>query len=188
MADKATISECFVLLKLNWPDYATKHYASKDESKAFLGLVEDVLGDIPNEILRAATLDCITHCSYWPRISDLRESAAGIMMNQLQIPTSGEAWAEVNTAIHESKPHLHAWSHVFIKQALDAIGGLKAYAMSQEQEQSIWRTHFLKAYEALFAKEQARLRTLPQIRQMGERLESERKVLSLESGQKPGEP
>lgn len=170
MASEETIAKVAALFRINWPEYAEKNLRREGEMSQLMSLWLRTLGDIPDEALIGAAEKCLTDRTWWPKIAEIREAAFSIMTNRAGLPSAFEAWAEVNKAVHESKPEKHAWSHPLIKAALEGIGGLHGYRMSETSEEMTWRAHFYRSYESLTQREQESARMLPQVRALAERL------------------
>jgi len=170
------VSKCFLLLCQNWSEYAEKTWPDTDEgrksARAYLEMVTMCFADIPDEVLEMATLHCISTLTFWPKIAELRAATTDILINQLGLPTSGEAWAEVRRALKAYNPNPQTrprtpfpWSSPLVEQALDAAGGMAAFAMSDVIQIPVWQAHFTKAYEDLVRKTRANVQALPQVRE-----------------------
>jgi len=160
VANKNTLKQMFILLRANWPRYAFSEHT--------VIVYEKCLADIPDDVLAAATLDCIGRCTYWPKVAEMRDACYRIMNNALDQPTAHEAWAEAIRAMGAHDRHLQPLTERTIK----CLGGMSAIGRSQETELGNWRARFIKTYEALESRDRARAMTLPMVRQITEQIES----------------
>ncbi len=174
MADKKTMQAMFGLLRANWPKYPF--------TKMTIQVYTRCLGDIPDDILVAATAHCLTSCTFFPVVAELRQAAFDIMCNKTGQLTAGEAWAlVVKTAnVPESwwaagERHERPKLPESVQKALDAIGGWRR--LTDSDHYSADRARFLEAYDA-FAKRDIEIRQmLPEVRALTQRLTMDRKPL-----------
>ena len=174
MASKETINRIFKMLKANWP--------KEPYGKATLELYWRCLGDIDDDILKAATVHCITTRTFWPRVAELRQAAFDIMCNKAGQLTAGEAWALVvkTGSLPESwwaagERHERPKLPEPVQKALDAIGGWRR--LTDSDYYSADRARFLEAYGA-FAKRDAETRQmLPEVRELAKALAMDRPQL-----------
>lgn len=174
MASKETIKQIFGMLKANWP--------KEPYSKNTLTLYWRCLGDIGDDTLKAATVHCVTMCTFWPRIAELRQAAFDIMCNKAGQLTAGEAWALVVRygnmpeswwagGEHHERPKLPAT----IQRALDAIGGWRR--LSDSDHYSSDRARFLEAYTAFVKRDVETYQMLPEVRELAKALAMDRLAL-----------
>lgn len=121
------------------------------------------LADIPPDLLKAAALNHITSSVWFPKIAQLRESAAALVMQAAGHPDALTAWGEV---AHQLR-YVGSWgapqfTDPTIKRAVDAVGGWKMLCASENQTAD--RARFIQAYEIFINRTAADLQMLPQVR------------------------
>lgn len=167
MASKKTIRDIFDMLKENWP--------KQPYTKRTVDLYWRCLGDIDDDILKAATVQCVTTRTFWPRIAELRQAAFDIMCNKAGLPTAYEAWGMVDRHRKRNRMVLRdgcLYKKVIlsepIERAVRAMGGWDRLGNSDNY--SADRARFIEAYEALATKQSDARQALPEVRQLAERL------------------
>ena len=172
MASKQTIRDIFDMLKENWP--------KQPYTKRTVDLYWRCLGDIDDDILKAATVHCVTTRTFWPRIAELRQAAFEIMCNKAGQLTAGEAWAMVARVARMPR----RWGydgHRFkrpalpeaVGRALDAIGGWQR--LSDSDNYAADRARFLEAYTAFVKRDVEMRQMLPEVRELAKALAMDRK-------------
>lgn len=71
MAERKTISKALGMLAIVLQD--------KKISREFIKIYQDMLGDLPDEVLLMATRECLLRCRFFPTIAELRERADPIL-------------------------------------------------------------------------------------------------------------
>lgn len=131
-----------------------------------------ILGDLPLELLKAATLEYSSRGEHWPpSAGQLRAVAFDLLEQDEHYLSPGEAWAEV-TKIMRLDGHWRVpkFSSPLIARAVDAIGGWRYINLSPEDIMYTHRARFLQTYETLQKRERADRRMLPQVRELARRL------------------
>ena len=174
MATPETIANMFELLRANWPkrpftDGTTEVYTR-------------CLKDIPDEILAAATAHCLTTCTFFPVVAELRQAAFDIMCDRAGQLTAGEAWALVVKTANTpeswwagGKHHKRAPLPPQVRKALDAIGGWRRLADSDHYSSD--RARFLEAYRVFAKRERETRQMLPEVRALAQSLTMDRLAL-----------
>jgi len=184
MSDE-TMAKVFMMLSRAYPDWASK-YLQGEEGAQTMRLYARLLGDIPDDVLEAATLDHIANSPWWPKMDELRKRCVALMANITDLPSPYEAWALVCRYIrHPSVPRYHNGAirddqeplPPLIRRAMEGIGGEEALRMSENPAAD--RARFIEAYEALLEREHRRLAELPAVAEVRKRL---RKFEELEDG------
>ena len=173
MASKDTIAKAFVLLSSNWPNHPF--------TETTMATYQRLLADIPDAVAEAAVLDCIASCKFFPTVAEIRESAANIVTDAANATNEYDAWGEVKRAVS----HSHwQWSDPMIGQAMQRVGGMNAFRMSDVSDEPSWRARFTECYRMLRARARRQATMLPQVREVTERLALERgaRVPQLEEG------
>lgn len=174
MASKQTIRDIFDMLKENWP--------KQPYTKRTVDLYWRCLGDIDDNILKAATVHCVTTRTFWPRIAELRQAAFDIMCNKAGQLTAGEAWALVVKAASTpetwwvgGKRHNRKMLPKEVRKALAAIGGWRRLTSSDNY--SADRARFLEAYRVSAEAERETRQMLPEVRELAKALAMDRLAL-----------
>ena len=172
MASRETVADIFSMLKANWP--------KEPYSKNTLTLYWRCLGDIDDDILKAATVHCVTTRTFWPRIAELRQAAFEIMCNKAGQLTAGEAWAMVvrTASMPETwwaggQHHKRSALPAPVQRALDAIGGWRR--LSDSDHYSSDRARFLEAYTAFVKRDVETRQMLPEVRELAKAVAMDRK-------------
>ena len=93
----ATLREVMnILLSLTDANLKANQIKSMERSSK---IYHRVLRDIPIEILDAAVLFYISEGTFFPAAGELRKKAIALQMLALEIPTPGEAWAQVQKGL-----------------------------------------------------------------------------------------
>ena len=174
MAERKTITKMFELLRANWP--------KRPFTKGTMQVYTRCLKDIPDEILSAATAHCLTTCTFFPVVAELRQAAFDIMCNKAGQLTAGEAWALVvkTASMPESwwaagERHERPKLPESVQKALEAIGGWRRLADSDHY--SADRARFLEAYGAFAKRDTETRQMLPEVRELAKALAMDRPQL-----------
>lgn len=107
-----------------------------------------ILGDIPTDELKAATLHCISESGrkFAPSVGELRGAVAELRGMSRNVPSSFEAWQEVGRQISINggdfgKP---VWSHPLVQKTVEAIGWRN---LRMSEDQTADRARFIQCYE-----------------------------------------
>ncbi len=125
-----------------------------------------LLSDLPLELAEAAILEAINRCKFLPTVSEIRDIAGSLARPDSL--TAGEAWTEVLRAI--SKWHYYGkpeFSSELVKRSVEAIGW---QTVCTTETIGVERAHFMRIYEQLVGREHERMRMLPEVRKLLERL------------------
>ncbi|MBE2223143.1 MAG: hypothetical protein IAF02_16495 [Anaerolineae bacterium] len=145
MASLETIGEIAGLL-FNAPlANKPKERAGQTESEAVAATVRVfgvALRDIDDDLLKAATVQHIATSKWFPAVADLRQIAVGLINRADDMPDSYTAWGQIKRALGGGSP-----PHPMAKKAIDALGGLHAFGMSDVSDEPAWRSRFIQAYE-----------------------------------------
>lgn len=138
--------------------------ASEDELKAIWRMLSDaypdnknqpgtaavyamVLADIPDDVLRAAALECVSRCRFFPRASEIREAAA--QLRRPQRTPALEAWAELKALVTRWGYYRFSqveWPNPMLEQAARAMGWETLCLMTYDDEPS-HRARFIEYWE-----------------------------------------
>lgn len=176
MASKKVIGQMFELLMAQWP--------KEPISELTITVYERCLSDLPDEVLEAAVVHCLSTCTFMPKVAEIRKAAAEISTGGVDLPSAYEAWGRVLRLIRWGFGHPnHApapdnfYGHPLVKKAVDCMGGLRQIAFSDNIEAD--RARFISAYDSLIDRERYQALCLPQVKQLADRMQMDRKLLGL---------
>jgi len=176
MATSETIFKCFKLLARAYPAQAEKLPAETPK------LYEQLLVDIPDDILEAATLDHISNSDWFPMISQLRSAAVNITTGVDQFQLAAEAWGDVCRLIirygRDREPEIE---NPITAQTIKALGW-RSLCMSTNQVAD--RARFIQAYDLYLQRYKRGATTLPQVRALAAKL----RMPGLRAGHLPALP
>jgi len=103
-----------------------------------------MLADIDDHVLEQSCLEHISKSQWFPKISELRKSAACMSLSARLIPSAYQAWEELNAGIvrygHSNEPE---WSHPIVQQTVQSLG---YYNLCMSTNQVADRARFIEAY------------------------------------------
>jgi hypothetical protein len=116
-------------------------------TRATLVLWQRCLGDLPYQLVDAATIELILVGSpFCPKISEVRRHALGLLLSEKEVPGTTDAWEMLRQAISDNYWHpSRAWASLppVVRRVGQAIGW---YDLTNG-ESAVLRAHFLKLYE-----------------------------------------
>lgn len=137
------------------------------------------LQDIDDDLLQAATIQHLTTEKWFPSIADLRGAAVGLMQRADDVPDAYTAWGQVKRAAQSGNYRIVAYTddngelayrerggvevHPLTQKAINALGGIKEFAMASLDDEGQWRARFIMAYEGYQRRAVDDIMTLPQI-------------------------
>jgi len=167
MAKQKTIAEMFALLRANWPRHPFNEHT--------LIVYEKCLSDIDDDLLEAATLDCIARATFFPPVAEIRRAAFDLLSQREQLPTALEAWGEVKRNTGRPKRD-RVWSHELVRKAIGCVGGVGEFGASPTDQESSWRARFVQAYDELVQRQRTTREMLPQVRALVAAHESAKQI------------
>ena len=183
MAERGTIKQVMIILSAAYPRFEI----TADTGRVYA----DLLGDLPDDLLIAATKQHATTSKWFPSVAELREAAMNIKALADGTRTAEEAWINIQAAISrfgwygESLPlekgggwRVPSMLAPLELQAINALGGWKMLCQSQNAPAD--RAHFLKIYKELLERETMKATMLPEIREFVQQLEAQMKATQLE--------
>lgn len=164
MSTEETIARCIGTLTALFPAFSRK--LSEQEIDNMITAYYAVLQDIPDQLLKAATLHAAGKGRFFPSASELRQAAVEIQIRAKDIPPAQDAWAEVKRAFRSGfsryrVPSVADWSHPMVARALDAIGGWRTLCDSENDAAD--RARFLQAYQVYLERDVSDLELLPAV-------------------------
>lgn len=167
MASDRVIAQMFQLLLAQWPKEPVKDLT--------LTVYARCLADLPDELLEAAVIHCLSTCTFMPRVAEIRKAATEIAAGALDIPTAYEAWGRVKQLIRHGYGHPNHqpapdefYGHPLVKRAVDCLGGLREIAFGENAEAD--RARFVAAYESLAERVRNQALYLPQVKQLADQM------------------
>ena len=123
------------------------------------------LNDIPSDLLKAATLQAISEAGrqFAPSVGEIRGAVGEIKRSIVNIPSSYQAWQEVQTQIVDNGGDYGnpVWSHPLVEQTVNAIGWRN---LRMSENQTADRARYLQAYEQLSDRLSREEMQLPEVR------------------------
>lgn len=150
-------------------------FPGKDLPKATIKLYAEVLKDLPEDVLEAASNELIASSNFFPTVAEWRGKSIDLMIGKHNIPTAAEAWEE---AIDHCRHGRYTdYSHPLIEKASMSIGVEYWRTMTIDQEMAT-RAHFMKIYESQLIRELENIKMLPGSKSISERYQQNFKALT----------
>ena len=115
-----------------------------------------MLSDLDYKVASLSTQKYIMSNKFMPSVSDIRSIATEITKPQA-IP-SLTAWSLVSKAIRDSAYHAQERFDAFPEEVKLAVGSpenLKAWGLSENFNENVAQSHFIKAYETVLSRKKA---------------------------------
>lgn len=117
------------------------------------------LCDLDDTLLKAAVVQYLASGDKWfPAPSDLRRAALALVNRADGTPSAYEAWSEIKAWIRS-----HERPSPMAQKAIDLLGGLQEFGMSDTGDEPSWRARFVDVYERLQARQAEDAMMLPAI-------------------------
>ena len=118
-----------------------------------LKVYAEKLADLPVDVLERAVHVCIVTQKWFPKISEIREAAADIIMHERGVPDADTAWGEVKQAVRNGGDMANklAW------KAIGDFDGMHEFAQSATAYEYKYREQFIARYNALLAEERRKV-------------------------------
>lgn len=162
MATHNTIAEIITMLEVAY---------RKELGKDGQYLYYQLLGDVDDGLLKAATMQHIGSSKWMPSIAELREAARALQARALGLPTPGEAWAMVLEKMGDADTYFGTptFDDPAIAAAVAGVGW-ESIRHTQIDKQGVTRAHFCKEYEAQIKRQHAETMALPAVNEAVQRL------------------
>lgn len=141
-------------------------YPKFDLTEATIKAYTVILGDLPGDVLQAAAQDIGSRSTFFPAAAEIRTAAMDLMQQAQEIPSPYEAWQQVKSQFAGRRLEMHPLA----EQAINSLGGLRAFGNSQESQEASWRARFVDAYEILVRRQERDRAMLPAVAGQVERL------------------
>jgi len=156
MADEKDIAGIVALIGAAYPNFAPTEHTVE--------VYYQTLRDIPPDLLKTATLDCIAEAGrkFAPSVGELRGAVADIQRAVSGMPGSYQAWEEVRRAMVDiGFYHQPEFSHPLIADTVRTLGW-RNLCLSENQVAD--RARFIQAYEQLQQRAENDAMMLPEVR------------------------
>ncbi len=145
-------------------------------------LYDELLADIPPDILKAAVLDHVSESVFFPAIAELRKRSFKLMAPDAM--DAYEAWGKTLEYVRAGRGHPIVGKREWdippeIEQAVRGVGGWQLLAMTENITAD--RMRFVEAYDRTLAKQEYLTRQLPQLTELTRRLSSPLEALEVEA-------
>jgi len=168
--DKKVFASILMALKAGYP-----RYELQSETIDFYFAI---LGDLPQDLLKAATLEYARREKWFPTAAELREQAFDIVDSAEGKIGASEAWGLVISQVRKNGYYREPeFDEPLIYRALDAVGGWRRVCMTPEDVVGVTEARFLEAFKQFRNEERTERRMLPQVREVVKRLAADRKML-----------
>ncbi len=159
MAERNTILACIIRLGQAYPKEAAHH-----AQQQVVELWVEMLSDLPDDALTAATRECIANLTWFPKIAEIRQHTFDILQAANPTPDPHAAWAEVQIELqrvghYAGKPGYELrFSNPLIEQTAMTIGWQHLCASENPISD---RAQFIQAYQSLTDRARIENRALP---------------------------
>lgn len=166
MASEQVIKTMLAAFAQNWPEKA-EHCRAPETISFWLRY----LGDMSDDLLKAAGKTVISESHFFPRVADVRETGFRLQSEVAGVPDAYQAWYTVQrwlrlpaTVYHNGKQLRRQPLPRIIQLAVDGIGGVDALRLSEDGTAD--RARFVDAYNSLMGRLQHQAIQLPEVRQL----------------------
>ena len=156
----------------SYPTWA-KEIGAADLAQTFL-VYKRLLADIPADVLEAAVVQHVASSKWFPTIAELRQGARALTTPERT--TAMEAWGTVLDAMKSGGARIlpggngyypPEWTDPITARVVASMGWVE---LCQSDNQEADRAHFMRAYDALVARESSDALLLPMVRELAGRL------------------
>jgi hypothetical protein len=182
------IARVFELLTVQYPEYGRE--LTIDQIRSQLRLYALFLRDIEPAVLEAAAVDYIANNKWFPKVSELRQCALGLITyNEL---SAEEAWGELKRLVHRFGSYgqycqetgqysVPKSEHDLINRAIEIMGWRELCAGENEVAD---RAHFFKIFASLIERRNRTTMLLPELRELTQALSGKPVAPQLKIGQR----
>ena len=176
MATELEVTKIMAYMSVYYPNFIFK--ATTDDMPGTAKAYAMELKDIPADALQAAARTLVTTSKWFPSLAELRQTALDIMLNKRGLPSAMEAWEELIRmgdgsplkGLEEVEPGKFAvireertWKYPLVEKVARRCGWPN-FPNTDPDQISYDRTVFIKAYESELAREQEKIRMLPEVK------------------------
>lgn len=164
MATNNEIIAILGILSASFPRYT----ATKETAQVY----QKLLADIPGDELKAAALQCVVKCDFFPSIHEIRREVMNLRKRTLELPSPAEAWKNLIDC-----PGSVKWRETFVdndgnyyiddvyynflpmvREVAESLGWPKHFGAEMAD-----RAHFMKEYERKISEMMDEQATLPEV-------------------------
>lgn len=137
------------------------------------------LQDLEDDLLMAATVQYLTSEKWFPAVADLRTAAVSLLHRVDDTPDASTAWGQVKRAAREGigqvvvkvgedgelvrEERTADYLHPLALKAINALGGIKEYGLSDLEHEGQWRARFIQAYQTYLQRQSEDTMMLPAV-------------------------
>jgi hypothetical protein len=178
MATPSEIEMVWRMLRASYPSFAREQ--GPEEMANTLSVYEQMLADMPFEILKTAAIKHAASSKFFPTMAELRQAAATV--TQEPVPTALEAWGRITDCFNSSKYYRYEDHSVtpefpddpILEAVLHDLGGY--WYLAQETTNIVAdRKQFIDAYNQRQERAAGERNLLPQVREARERIQTEQR-------------
>ena len=171
MASREEVQQVYNLLAVNYPSYGQKLNATLVKQQ--LALWQELLADIPGDVLKAAALQHMAVSQWFPAVAELRTQALGVTAPPQQAAI--EAWGEVTAAMASTRYYRYAdgfhelprFGDPITQRVVDSMGWGNLCA---SEDATADRARFLQGYDAVAKRAHDGRQLLPVVRELTAKL------------------
>lgn len=161
MATSEELDAVLGMLSAFYPEWGGK--VSPTQLADTVNVYHAALADVPGYLLRMAALNHISHSPWFPKVSELRASALGLIMAGR--PTPEEAWGLVRAEIRRAGSYRSPeFDEPLVAEAV-RIMGWSDICMAPIDQEGITRAHFMRIYGSLCNRRDDDVIMLPEVRE-----------------------
>jgi hypothetical protein len=138
MANKAEVAKILGVMAVAYPNFELK--------KEMIEVYSECLSDMMVATLEDVIKNCMCKCKWFPTIAEIRQEAAGLLMESAGIPNSFYAWKQVEDALGRRDREVHPLAN----EAVELMGGWLFVLYSWQDKPSIERSRFIKVYDSIY--------------------------------------
>lgn len=131
-----------------------------------------MLKDLDPDMVLAAVQDVISKSTFFPAVAEIRTAVNSLNEKVMGRLDAYSAWDVVSTQIRRIGSYGQPELDDLTARAVDAVGGWRTICMSTNTPSD--RARFVQAYDTLLARYRDDVVTLPQVKQLVEKLQSDR--------------
>jgi len=134
-----------------------------------------ILGDLPREVLKAATVQYASEHKWFPTAAELRSTAFDLIDQAQGRITAEQAWGLVMKAAsrvgHRREPE---FPDPLVWEAIEDVGGWRHICLGPDQMIHTTRARFIDAFKSRQKRERVERAMLPQVREAARLLAADR--------------
>ena len=157
MASEIEVAEIVMIISAAYPNFKSTEYTTE--------VYFQTLKDIPGDLLKVATLHSIAENGrqFAPSVGELRGAVLDLQKIGNDVPSSFEAWQEVQQQIVENGGDFGnpVFSHPIVEKTVKAIGWRN---LRMSEDVTADRARFIQAYEQFASRDDIESMMLPEVK------------------------